>query len=127
MLTFMHGVGGFCLGRWCRMCGGHETLFSGQSVFPSLPIYHQCTAHVLLFSIITNNCAFSVLFLAKTSALKMQISNLLVPKTPNFSRKIHSLPYLIDLLETCTAHIYKKVESAPPPGMSRYENYLIST
>ena len=28
------------------MCRGHDPLFSGQSTLPSLPIYHQCAAHV---------------------------------------------------------------------------------
>ena len=31
--------------------------------------------------------AVSALFLAKISALKMEISHFIVPKTPNFSRK----------------------------------------
>ena len=28
------------------MCHGHDPLFLGQSTLPSLPIYHQCAAHV---------------------------------------------------------------------------------
>ena len=31
------------------MCRGHDHLFSGQSTLPSLPIYHQCAAHVPIF------------------------------------------------------------------------------
>ena len=28
------------------MCRGHDPLFSGQLALPSLPICHQCAAHV---------------------------------------------------------------------------------
>ena len=55
--------------------GGHYhwkmMLYSGQLALPSLPIFHQFAAHVPpLFNF--KNFAFSALFGAKISVLKMQ-------------------------------------------------------
>ena len=40
-----------------EMCRGHDPLFPGQSTLPSLPIYHQCAAHVPPFQL--SRCKFS--------------------------------------------------------------------
>ena len=80
-------------GTW--MCPGHDPFFrvipfSGQLAL-SLPIYHQCAAHVLpIFNFKEKFSIFSCV-LTKISALKMQIFQSFVPKTLHFSRKIHSL------------------------------------
>ena len=43
------------------MCRGHDYPFSGQSALPSLPIYHQCAAHVPLhFQFLDKFCIFSL-------------------------------------------------------------------
>ena len=40
------GGGALTFERGIWMCRGHDSLFSGQSPLPSLPIYHQCAALV---------------------------------------------------------------------------------
>ena len=63
-------------GTW--MCHRHDPHFSGQSALPSLPIYHQCTAHIPLpFSIFKKICHFQPCFW-----LKFQLSRckLLFPR-----------------------------------------------
>ena len=44
------------------MCRGHDPLFSGQSALPSLPIYHQCAAHVPPSSIFSKILHFQSCF-----------------------------------------------------------------
>ena len=69
----------------------------------------SCATHFHFFLKI----AFSAFFLAKILALKMQISKIFVPKTPNFFKKIHSLdPTFGNLLGT---YLPKK-SWVPPPG-----------
>ena len=42
---------------------GHDPLFSGHSALPSLPIYHQCAAHVpLIFNFLEKFCIFNLVF-----------------------------------------------------------------
>ena len=85
------GEGVLTLESGTGMCRSHEPLFSGQSALPSLPIYHQCIVHVPPhFQFLEKFCIFS-LVLAKISALKVQIFQIFVPKTPHFSREIRSL------------------------------------
>ena len=99
-LTLQSGTG---------MCRGYDPLFSGQSALSSLPIYHQCAAQVPpIFKFLKKNCIFS-LVLAKILALKTQI---FVPKTPHFSRKICSLD---PTLETRVAHTHQKKKVECPP------------
>ena len=78
----------------CKVVWGCTTVmipfFSGQLVLSSLPIYHQCAAHVHPHFHFLENFAFSAFFLVKTSALKMQIPKLLFPRLP-FFKKICSL------------------------------------
>ena len=72
--------GGLALEGGNGMCRSHDPLFSGQWGHPSLPIYHQCAVHVgppPIFNFL-KKFAFSTLFLAKISALKMQISEIFV-------------------------------------------------
>ena len=53
------GGGALPLEGGTGMCHGHDPLFSGQLALPSLPISHQCAAHVPQFSKI---CIFSLVF-----------------------------------------------------------------
>ena len=102
--------GALILEKRYGMCQGHDPLFSGQWALPSLPIYHQCTAHVPPFSFLEKFCIFS-LFLAKITALKMQISQIFVPMTPHFSRKICSLDPIFG--NPCGIHSPKKFSALP--------------
>ena len=89
------------------MCHGHDLLFSGQSVLPSLSIYHQCAIDVTLsnFQCVLQNFGFLALFLAEIQALQMQIFKIFVPKPPHFSRKICSID---PTFETCPTHTHPK-------------------
>ena len=93
------------------MCHGHDPLFSGQSALPRIPIYWHCAALVPPFSNFRKISIFS-LVLVKISALKTQIFQIFVPKTPHFSRKIRSLDPTFGNL--CGTHPPKKKLSAPP-------------
>ena len=73
------------------MCHGHE-LFSGQSVLPSLPIFHQCATHVPPIFKFYKTFAFSALFLAKISALKRQNFQIFPPMTPHFRNPCGTYP-----------------------------------
>ena len=76
---------------------------------------YQFTTNVPLmcppFSIFRKFCIFS-LVLAKISALKTQIFQIFVPKTPYFSRKIRSLD---PTFENRVAHTHQKKSWVPPP------------
>ena len=60
------------------------------------------------------SCASHFQFLENISALKTQIFQIFIPKTPQFSRKIHSLEPTFGNL--CGTHPPKKKLSAPPPA-----------
>ena len=47
-------------------------LFSGQSAFPCLPIYHRCAAHCPPFQFLEKFCIFSLIF-GQISVFKTQI------------------------------------------------------
>ena len=88
--------GGTHIGKWYGDVPRSRSPFSGQLALPSLPIYHQCAAHV----------PPHFQFLEKNSALKTQIFQIFIPKTSHFSRKIHSLEPTFGNL--CGTHPPKK-------------------
>ena len=92
--------GGGALGGMV-MCHSHD-LFSGQSAFPSLPIFHQCATHVPPpFSNFRNICIFSFVFGQNFSSQEAKFQNF-PSHDPSFSQPMWHIPT-------------KKVE-CPPPG-----------
>ena len=80
---------------------------------------HSCAP----FQLLEKKIVFSALFLAKISALKRQISQNFVLKTPNFSKKIHSLhPSSFGNLRS--TNLPKKVECRPPTQGSNVHIHL---
>ena len=78
-------------------------------------MHRSCASY---FQFLEKTCIFS-LVLVKLSALKMQIFQIFVPKTPHFSRKICSLDPTLGNL--CGTHPPKKMKSwvpPPPPRLS---------
>ena len=60
------------------MCCSHDSLLLGQSALPSLPNYHQCTAHVPPFSIIRKKLHFQPYFRPKFQLSRCKISEFLL-------------------------------------------------
>ena len=107
--------GGTHIGKWYGDVPLVMTpFFSGQSVLPSLPIYHQCAAHVPSpFSIFRKILHFQPCFGRNFSSQDANFPKYFFPKTPHFSRKICSLdPTFVN---PCGTHPQKKVECSPPP------------
>ena len=94
--------------------------FAGQSLLPGLQISCQCAAHVPPIFNILKIFTFSALVLAKIAALKVQISRIFVPKTPNFLKKICSLDPTF-VLETCALHTNQKMVRAPGQMSNKLE------
>ena len=92
----------------------------------SLPIYHQCTAHVPTpphppFSIFRKKNAFSALFWQKFQLSRCKFAQILTPKTPQFSMKIRSLDPIGNPFDTHTNQkkIKKKKVECPSPSGER--------
>ena len=86
---------------------------------------YQFTTNVPLmcppFSIFRQFCIFS-LVLAKISALKTQIFQIFVPKTPYFSRKIRSLD---PTFENRVAHTHQKKVECPPGTLPTSSDIIV--
>ena len=78
--------------------------------------YHllSCTTHEPPFSVFWKQNAFSALFLAKISALKMQNFKIFAPKTTHFSRKSCSLDLTYGNLRG--TYPQKKRDECPSPA-----------
>ena len=101
------GGGALTCKRYTGMCRGHDPLFQASR----RSVAYQFTINAPLtcphFQFLEEICIFS-LVLAKISALKTQMFQIFVPKTPHISRKIRSQD---PTLETRVAHTHpKKVE-----------------
>ena len=90
--------------------------FSGQSTLPSLPIYHQCAAHVSphAFAILEKFCIFSLAFGQNFSSQDAKFPNFR-SQDPLFFKE-NPLPRLYFWNPHGTYPRKKKV-SAPPPGI----------
>ena len=103
------------------MCRGHDPLFSGQSALPSLPIYHQCAAHVPPhFKFLDKFCIFSLVFGQNFSSHDANFPNFHSQDPLFFKENPLPRPYFWKLVRHTPTK--KKVECPPPPP--RIKNLL---
>ena len=93
--------------------------FSGQSALPSLPIYHQCVAHVppilIIFFLSFFNCKFQ--------HSRCKFSKFSFPRPFVFQEK--SAPSTL-LLGTRVAHTHQKKVECPPPRVGNRVTHEIA-
>ena len=111
----LYARGALTLESGTGMCRGHGPLFSGQSALLSLPIYHQCAAHVSPIFNFRKNCIFKPCF-GQNFSYQVQFLQIVAPKALYISRKIRSLdPTFRNPCGTHPPKKKKKKLSAPPP------------
>ena len=92
------GEGALTLESGTGMCHSHDPFFLGQSALPSLPIYHQCAAHVPPppFSISSKILHFQLCFGQNFSSQDAIFPNFR-SQDPHFPRKICSLDPILEI------------------------------
>ena len=87
------GGGALTLESGTGMCCGHDPLLSGQSALPSLPIYHQCVAHVPPFSFLGKKFHFQPCFGQNLSSQGANFPNFRSQDPSFFKENLLPRPY----------------------------------
>ena len=116
------GGGELTLESGMGMCHGHDPFFfSGQSALLSLPIYHQCTAHVPPFSILEKFCIVKPCFGQNFSSQDENFQFFCSQDPSFFKENLLRRPYCWN---PCGTHLPKK-SWVPSPAL--FASFLLNS
>ena len=115
------------------MCCGHDPFFQAsqrfRSALPSLPIYHQCAAHVLPapFQFLEKFCIFSLVFGQNFSSHDAKCLNFLFQDPSFFKENPLPRPYFWKPVRHICAKKKKRMSAPSLTHLSKYHTCLVAT